>query len=66
MIFDAEVAAFGEGSATTCIGREGKMLRVSACTREEKSDATISLQNITLVHVALVNFQMEYMVSHSC
>jgi hypothetical protein len=29
----AAVAVFGEGS-TACIGREGKMLRVSACTRE--------------------------------
>lgn len=33
-MFD-EVPAFGEGSAMTCIGREGKMLRVSACAREE-------------------------------
>ena len=45
MMFDVEVAAFGEGSATTCSGREGKMLRVSACTREEKSNATISEYN---------------------
>jgi hypothetical protein len=34
-VFDAGLAAFEEGS-TACIGPEGKMLRVSACTREEE------------------------------